>query len=329
MSERRNLLGSIARTIKDYRAGDLPEPTPGHVGRWIRQFDANVQLALLREMNYVLKRTYVSQAQMRSFFASLIDHQPLAGKRTKEFWQTAHLLNIQCDGSSQTELRELFSEELEKKYGMTANECGATDGAFVYLDDVLFSGRRIEKDLSVWMANDAPPVATVHIITIATYLSGYGYCRKRLDQKAKEAGKQLNFCFWEREQLENRKMRRNRSDVLWPTTLSNEVPFRTAFAPRTPGVYVPRFFSSEQGRQLLERELLRAGLRIRSLSQHPHYMLRPLGFSFGLGFGSMIVTYRNCPNNAPLALWWGDPDAKQHHPLSQWYPLVQRQPYSS
>jgi hypothetical protein len=33
-----------------------------------------------------------------------------------------------------------------------------------------------------------------------------------------------------------------------------------------------------------------------------------------LGFGSLIVTFRNCPNNTPLALWAGDP----------WYPLFPR-----
>jgi hypothetical protein len=33
-----------------------------------------------------------------------------------------------------------------------------------------------------------------------------------------------------------------------------------------------------------------------------------------LGFGSLIVTFRNCPNNAPLAFWVDSP----------WYPLFPR-----
>jgi hypothetical protein len=43
---------------------------------------------------------------------------------------------------------------------------------------------------------------------------------------------------------------------------------------------------------------------------------RPLGNMLleTLGFGSLIVTFRNCPNNAPLALWAGDP----------WHPLFPR-----
>jgi hypothetical protein len=33
-----------------------------------------------------------------------------------------------------------------------------------------------------------------------------------------------------------------------------------------------------------------------------------------LGFGSVIVTFRNCPNTCPLPFWAGDP----------WYPLFPR-----
>ena len=81
---------------------------------------------------------------------------------------------------------------------------------------------------------------------------------------------------------------------------------------------------------MLERELLLAGMHIRSLSQNPSPALRPLGFGpFGLGFGSTIVTYRNCPNNTPLALWWGDPQAEPAHPFARWYPLVQRRTYTN
>jgi len=39
MSERSDLLKSIANTIKDYRAGEIAEATPEHVDRWVKQFD--------------------------------------------------------------------------------------------------------------------------------------------------------------------------------------------------------------------------------------------------------------------------------------------------
>lgn len=75
-------------------------------------------------------------------------------------------------------------------------------------------------------------------------------------------------------------------------------------------------FSGENGRGLVEQEFLKAGVGIRDQSPYLTKYQRPLGNSVleTLGFGSMIVTYRNCPNNAPLALWAGDP----------WYPLFPR-----
>ena len=76
------------------------------------------------------------------------------------------------------------------------------------------------------------------------------------------------------------------------------------------------FFSSEEGRDVLEQELLVAGAKIRDLCPQLNKYQRPLGNMIleTLGFGSTIVTFRNCPNNAPLAFWAGNP----------WYPLFER-----
>ena len=86
---------------------------------------------------------------------------------------------------------------------------------------------------------------------------------------------------------------------------------------RTPGqVGTLGFFSSDAGRQVLEQEFLKAGVRIREGNRNLGEFQRPLGNMMldTIGFGSLIVTFRNCPNNAPLALWAGNP----------WYPLFRR-----
>lgn len=340
MTQRNDLLASIAGTISDYRGGELQRPTPEHVERWICQFDVDVdtQDSILREMDHVLKRTYFSRSAVRDYFAGEIINPQLAGDDPCAFWKTAHLLNIQRDGSSQVEIRTLFAEELKKQCGVTADECGANDGPFVYLDDGLFSGSRVGNDLTVWIANESPPVATVYVVVITAHRLGRYQCSQRLKRDAVSAQKQIDFRFWADRWIENRKTYRNKSEVLWPTAIPEDPALteylaqetRFPFEPRVPGGQVQHaIFSSENGRQLLEREMLLAGMRIRSFSQTPHPALRPLGFSpFGLGFGSMIVTYRNCPNNAPLAFWWGDPEANPNHPFSRWYPLVQRKTYA-
>ncbi len=129
-----------------------------------------------------------------------------------------------------------------------------------------------------------------------------------LKTAAKEVGKNISVTCWAAIRFENRKKYKNSAEVLWPAELPNDAPLaaymaleaRWPFEPRTAGgVLENKVFTGEAGRQLIERELLLAGVKIRAKCQDPKKSMRPLGFSaFGLGFGSTIVTYRNCPNNA-------------------------------
>jgi hypothetical protein len=338
VTERQKLLESIANTTADYREGELSAPTPEHVDRWVSQFRAEVQVPLLRELDHVLKQTYFARATVSQFFGKQIAHKTLAGDQPCDFWRKAHFLDIQQNGHSQAAIRQLFGEALKTRCGLDIEQCGADGGDFVYLDDVLFTGGRIGADLSSWLAGAAPGEGTVHVLVIAAHRLGEWQCTQRLEKDAKAAGKRLKFKFWAALRVENRKKYRATSEVLWPAVIPDDAALKAymaeeetfPFEPRAPGGKLEHpIFSSEDGRQLLERELLLAGMRIRSFSQKPSKALRPLGFSpFGLGFGSLIVTYRNCPNNVPLALWWGDPEAGAGHPFSKWYPLLPRKTYA-
>jgi len=338
MSEREDLLNSIANTIQDYRAGDLPTPTPDHVDRWIRQFGADVQVPLLNELDYVLDKTYFARDTVHQFFAKQIKHTGLAGESPCDFWKAAYVLDIQQRGHSQSEIRQLFGSALKEQCNLELDDCGKEGGPYLYLDDVLFTGGRIGADLSKWIAEASPAESTVHILVIAAHQLGEWQCIERLKKAATGAGKKIQFYCWAAVRLENRLAKRNTSEVLWPAVLPQDEELlsyvgeekKFPFQLRQPGAKLEHgIFSSEAGRQLLEKEFLLAGMRIRSFSQNPKPILRPLGFSpFGLGFGSMIATYRNCPNNAPLALWWGDADAAPGHPFRNWHPLLPRKTYA-
>ncbi|WP_423841980.1 phosphoribosyltransferase-like protein [Aeromonas veronii] len=75
--------------------------------------------------------------------------------------------------------------------------------------------------------------------------------------------------------------------------------------------------------------MLKAGSKIIGYCQNPSRVMKPLGFSVfdGYGFGSVVFTYNNCPNNNPLAFWWGNPEANLYSPLRRWYPLMRRRTY--
>lgn len=317
------LLQQIATTIADYRRGRIKKPLRAHVEEWVNQFDAAVQLPILQEMDHVLKQTYFSKKAVRRFLRGLIRNEELVGDDPCTFWRDVKFLNIQDGGASQRDMLALFSEVLQKECGYSVDDCGANPKVFVYLDDAIFTGSRVKNDLTKWIADDAPQTATVHVLVIAIHEGSY-YNRDKIVSAAQEAGKAINIQWWPLVSFENRKFRRDSSDILWPVEIPDDA-VTQAYVDNMEHQPVLRvagdtgslkIFSSDTGRQLLEQEFLKAGAHIGQICPNLPEIERPLGHSYleTLGFGSTLVTYRNCPNNAALALWVGDP----------WYPLFPR-----
>lgn len=324
MNERPGLLQSIAATIADYREGEIAKPTAQHVDRWVGQFPQHVQMPILAELAHVLSETYINKAAVEVFLQAVIKSDSLAGADPRSFWATVCFLNIQGGGNSQREMLETFSDILQAEFGYSVAQCGAAPQAYVYLDDVLFTGNRIRTDLVAWINSEAPPTATVHVITIGLHRGGHYYASRQIADAARAAGKTINITWWRAVEIEDRKAYTDTSDVLRPTAIPADAATQAyvhslGYAPhlRQPGnIGGKGFFSSEGGRNLLEQEFLKVGVHIRSICPHLNAYMRPLGNMVlrTTGFGSMIVTFRNCPNNAPLALWAGNP----------WYPLFAR-----
>lgn len=320
---REELLESIAEQIADYREGEVSQPTPDHVERWIEQFPDDVQDAMLAELHHVFDKTYFSRKSFDSFLRSLAKNKKFTDDDPAGFWGEAHLLDIQQGGSSQREMLALFREIIEQEYGAD----GEGDGPYVYIDDAIFSGTRVKCDLTDWIRNDAPNEAEVRIVAAAIHTGGEYYASKELKKVINETGKKIELGWWRVITPENRLRYRYSSDVLWPTELPDDSNI-AEYAEYLDGEGYPaqlrqpgsigdnKFFSSDEGRILLEKQLLIAGAHLRKVCTNMHEVLRPLGFMGlkTLGFGSVIVTFRNCPNTCPLAFWAGDP----------WYPLFPR-----
>ena len=324
MTDRQELLKSIAETIADYCASDLTAPTPEHVDHWIKQFNADVQLPILREMDNVLKNTYFSLDKVTTFLKTVLNAEKLVGSDPSKFWRSVHFLDIQEGGNSQRDMLTMFGQLLKNIYGVEINQCGQSPDSFIYLDDAIFTGNRVLRDLKTWIQTDAPAYAKLHIISIALHSGGQYYANQRIQSAANAASKSVNVTWWRAIQLEDRLSSTDSSDVLRPTSIPDvlEVKQYVEAMKYKPRLRVPgnigsqSLFSSEEGRNLLEQEFLKAGIKIRHICPNLGETQRPLGHITleTLGFGSLIVTFRNCPNNAPLALWAGDP----------WYPLFAR-----
>ena len=329
MSDRKRILESISETISDYRDGDIPRRGPTEIERWVRQFPEEVQDEMLSEMDQLLTKTYISRDDMASFLRDLATHEKFCGGDPKAFWRRANLLDIQQGGNSQRELLAMFDQLLQQKVGLALADCASEDGPFIYLDDGIFGGGRVLHDLSAWIEQSAPAECEVRIVVAALHRGGNYYVQKRIKVLEEKTGKNVKLSWWRIHEIENRRYYKDESDVLWPTQvppspLAEE--YRRYITEEEPQYKVElrtggsvgenKFFSSNEARILLEQQMLMAGLKIREKCPYLPETARPLGMTLlkTFGFGSTIVTFRNCPNNCPLALWVGDP----------WYPLFPR-----
>ncbi len=334
MQEFDAMLESVAEQITDYRQDEVPRPGPDHVERWIGQFPAVDRLPVLRELDHVLQHTYFSRRDEEAWLHDLIEEMHIDGPGPQEFWSNAHLLDIQRQGRSQHVLSRRAKGIIEDTWGQLPERGRPYHRHYVYLDDFVFSGQRACGDLAEWIRTKAPNRASVHVCVLAVHRAG----EQRLTQLralARDAGKTIDVSLDALHWLEDRTSHSAQSQTLWPTqSLIGRAQHRwpnhqpaDCIAPRNPGdARLP--FSSEQGRQLLERAFLEQGLAILSRVNGPREWRALGGFgSHGYGFGALLVSHRNCPNTCPLALWWGDPDAKSTSALG-WYPLFPRLTYA-
>lgn len=323
----RELVKSLKAKIFDYRKDEISGIDVDHITAWVRQFDKDVRDPILSEVKHVLDSTYLGKDSVQTFLAGLASHKQLTSGEPKKFWKNATVLDIQRAGSSQSEMLEVFDGILEHEIGFGVGGCAKDSETAVYIDDVVFSGGHVRGDLVPWIEEAAPKKVELHIIVLAYHTGGQYFANEKLKEAAKKVGKSVNIHWWRIRELEDRKYYINNSDVLRPVRISDDDAVKEYAAElakqgyppvlRKPGQSGPaNLFSSEDGRDLLEQQLLIKGAHIRQICPYLNEYQRPLGNSVlrTLGFGSLIVTFRNCANNCPLALWAGDP----------WIPLFPR-----
>jgi hypothetical protein len=320
---------SIAATVKDYRTGEIEPISDDDILKWARQFPAKTRGDLLSEIDSVLKETYFPKRRIKRFIKSLCEPGDFNGNKPKTFWKSANILNIQSRSRSQREMIDLLGDVLSAM-GIDISECGSQDGPYVYLDDVIFSGNRVVADLRDWIPDTAPKKCKIIVVAAASHSAAEFYFRQAIPKIVDEAKKEIRTPeIWRLKMYNNLSNDGGSADVLrlreFPTDDAS-VAFIEEFGDRKAPALLrgcqnnsSRLFSSEAARDKLEQVLWHSGLEARAKCPMLKTMHRPLGYtSTGsankLGFGSLIVTYRNCPNNVPLPLWVGDP----------WTPLFPR-----
>ncbi len=317
MTERDDLLESLANTIEDYQQGQVPQRTPPIIDEWLRQFPLPAQLPILRELDHVFRKTYFSRGKVEDWLKNLAATDRLRpGIDPAAFWPSAELLNIQGGGQSQRDITDMFREIFRSIHGFGLRPSPDTT-TFVYMDDFSGTGGRLRSDLEPWIRDDAPATADLHIVLMVRHKAGTEYNEGRLRDAIGQAGKSITVTWWPSVQIEDRREHRADSEVLWPSEIPNDEtvqhfvsslrypPRLREGSPSGPN----RIFSSEEGRYILEQQFLVRGEHIRLANPNLKGFQRPLGNTVleTVGPGSMVVFFRNCPNTTPLALWASEP----------------------
>lgn len=336
LTEYQRLCSAIAMTIVDYREGEIPQPTAEHVARWVEQFPEAARVPILQEMDRILSITYFSRERVENWLRQLSRSGKIAGDcAAGDFWAAVRLLRLQRSGESQKEMCDALTSVVESEYGFVVGSNSVEEGPFVYLDDFVFTGNTAIRDIARWIRESAPRSFELHVVAIATHSYGEYYLGKRLDEVSAEVSKEMSLKIWRSCVFEDKRINTDVSEVIRPTSACGDVNVNAYVAKITASGFPPvlrspsgmpkrPLFASIETRDVFEKQLLRAGAGILQKCESSNPLMRPLGYSRleTLGFGAMVSSYLNCPNNCPLALWWGDPSVSSG--ALAWYPLLPR-----
>lgn len=304
--------GQIRARAADLAAvlsGYAVTPVSGaHVYRWLDQFPTGARKPLLAALVPVLRRGYYPAERIGRVVRALAGRSLAEGRTARGFWSSVRALQLGVPGHSQEVLHKMLCREVGRRHSI-ALDTGAREGEeFVVFDDFLFSGTCIVETLRDWLHDPAVRQRRVHLVFLALHTYGLARAHRELTRAAAEAGKEVDLVWWHDQRIEDAPGAAT-ADVLRPGPVC------------PPSVIFPA-----PALAVLAEALLPAGLRIMERIADPPFYLRPLGFQ-GIpseGFGTLLSTYRGCPNHAPLALWFGDPSGQAEPPWDAWYPLMPR-----
>ncbi|HEX8974028.1 MAG TPA: hypothetical protein VF817_00900 [Patescibacteria group bacterium] len=339
--ERNDLIGKIVETAGDYRKGEIAKFDAAHVEKWVSQFPLpkEEQTIILHELAHMLGNFYISkQAAEKNTrrILNIMSQERAGGCPVTD----VTFLRTQEEGKSQNAILEIADGILKDMHGVTTKECGGSK-VFVYLDDCLYSGNKwrydIRDSIQLPAKCEGMKIISYHF---AIYSGGRDYAKPYVEGYVSQRGGQL--IMFRHDWYENVRDGENSLDIIWPQYIQGNK-FVTSYVSHVANFCAnmgwsqrPLFrkkqrmsanvFTSAKNQHIVEQAFLDAGARMFCAANNPALSMRPMGFEViaTLGFGTPIVTWRNIPNNAPLALWYGDPSLGPNHPLGKWYPLFPR-----
>ena len=189
----------IAEIIKDFRQSSVGiEINQAHVHKWVSQFNPDVQDTILEETLHILKKWYFGRDKISLFLNEIMNYLKLENKNATDAdpFKGICFLDIQESGKSQIQLIEILKDEANKKYGCnirTGNP--GQENYYVYLDDGLYTGSRLRKDIKRCLQT-IPEGSHIDVIYLIACRSGIDFSKSVLEKVCKTKNIKLNIHRW-------------------------------------------------------------------------------------------------------------------------------------
>lgn len=322
-------LNQIYEIIKDYRNDDGIYITKEHIQKWANQFGDDAEF-VLKEFAHIVKQVYISKEEGYKYIEAVLDF-------LQKEYKTANIKSLLCDtqflllqpeGKSQHKLMDMLDEIVFNKTGHHISEYdNYPKRHFIYIDDVLASGKTIGDDLIEWIGEDdhcnkiKNKQIDLKVLLICSHSLGLSFqfyriskhfnidanslidvrdCY-RIENNMKDFSPKLNIAMPIKEYLSQRAM--NYFDALQADEKYSKYGFRDENTPS-----IETFFTSKENRIKYENILVNKGIELLNATNNVGSYTRPLGLVNPkyktLGMGTHFFTWQNVPNNCPIVFWW-------------------------
>ena len=339
-----SVANEVASIIADYQVGITSQRTASDVIEFLDRVNeictwmsGPERLLFLQGLRTALTNSYWSASRIRMYMRPLLS---MTGVHDGGEWV---MLALQEMESSQLRL----VRDVDARDGLlVSSRFLESHDSYIYVDDAAYTGRtlvkyfqRIADELSV-MSKKPRQLVVWHLTEYSNETMGrLGEQLGRLQNLKVEVnfqrvedfstntndGEKLGVLFPDSRCAESPIVQRffNKSDA---TRIMKDKPdlWRDRNAPYKDGL-----FANEEERHVVEYALLEVGCWLVRRTEGWNGLIRPLGYvssyrDVSFGFGSMFATCHNSANTTPLAMWWGDADARPSSALSLWKPLLPR-----
>lgn len=342
-----HLVQEVFGIIKDYRADESRQNvmvTPDRIKLWVNQFDEADREFILTELKLIFEKRYCSKDNVKLFLKQIIEvlTKDLKYTSVSDFLRNCVFLDLQPNGKSQKKMLSELDSLLKENYGLGLTDCGSAGKKhFIYVDDVLCTGKTLADDIQDWCKLeytngktnlDALKDSSANLIFAYVFIHLKNYYKKKAEFGHKvDAFLRDNHKMYRLIEVDNSDNFNSKLDLLLPleteqTALieeyknqiitqvdtytdskgykkSNDEFYRGQGKPQ-----IENLFSSADNRKRFEKILLHKGIEILKNANSNIPNMRALGYSLpsqkNFGFGTLCFTWRNIANNTPLVFWY-------------------------